>query len=42
MFLKMKFVNSKKSPLTEKFDVAHGVDMAGCRISEKTVRFKKF
>ena len=29
----------KKSPLSKKFDVAHGVDRAGCRISERTVRF---
>ena len=42
MLLRMKFVNSKESPLTEKVDVAHGVDMAVCRISEKTVRFKQF
>ena len=38
----MNFVNSKKSPLSKKFDVAHGVDRAGCRISERTVRFKQF
>ena len=30
----------KNSPLGKKFDVAHGVDMAGCRISEMMVRFK--
>ena len=35
----MNFVNSKKSPLSKKFDVAHGVDRAGCRISERTFRF---
>ena len=32
----------KKSPLSKKFDVAYGVDRAGCRISERTVRFKQF
>ena len=43
----MNFVNSKKSPLSKKFDVAHGVDRAGCRISEriilnKNINYKKF
>ena len=28
----MNFVNSKKTPLSKKFDVAHGVDRAGCRV----------
>ena len=30
--------NSKKSHLSKKFDIAHRVDRAGCRISERTVR----
>ena len=37
---RMNFVNSKKFPLSKKFDVAHGVDRAWCRISERTVCFK--
>ena len=36
----MNFVKGKIFFLSKTFDVANGVDRAGCRISERTVHFK--
>ena len=39
---RMNFVNSKKSPLSETFDVEHGVDRTGCRIPGAGFRKGRF